>query len=341
MASAGELPRYRFAEIPPATVELSATDLRNDGSVLYTGFPARIYRSGSGFEYLPFNLGQTKFEGDSHGRFGWGPNIGSPEALATLRQPDGTLERILPMSGFRDTRFVTMNDNGVIVGDSADQDSHEWAFVYKNGVRTDLNPGGGYYEPQAVDVNDRGTVLFFNSGSIFAGTKDQSFFYRDGVYTGFGSVPGLGFEIMAQAINNRDDVLAGGKICYRNLDGSYAAVKPTIPSGFKNPVLEDLNDQGIAVGHAFSVAGGQSTYGFISDGASTRMLTDLLVGDTSGVTRASAYQFNSKGWMLGNYTRNGKTSTAIFIPVPEPATWLAMGVGLAAVMRRRRSRTRS
>jgi hypothetical protein len=109
------------------------------------------------------------------------------------------------------------------------------------------------------------------------------------------------------------------------------------PAGYANAMLQGVNNANTAVGRAWNV--GQVTYQATvwSATSGNRNLNDLIAAN-SGWQLQSAFSINDDGWIVGLGKLNGRESVFLAQPVPEPASLLFLGVGAAALLRRRANR---
>lgn len=81
-------------------------------------------------------------------------------------EPDGSITELGTLGGTR-TVASALNDRGQVVGSSqrGDGSNYDWhAFLWADGVMTDLGAVGSYFSSGAVDVNNSGQVVGSGSG---------------------------------------------------------------------------------------------------------------------------------------------------------------------------------
>ena len=88
--------------------------------------------------------------------------------------------------GGRWSRAAAVNDRGQVVGSSLTRSGEEHAFLWQDGVMTDLGTlRGKNYGTYAFAINDLGQVLGYSN--------DHAFLWQDGVMTDLGPLaPGRG-----------------------------------------------------------------------------------------------------------------------------------------------------
>ncbi len=176
-----------------------------------------------------------------------------------------------------------ISDNGQVVGSSGG-----YAFLYSNGVMTNLGTLPGTDYSSAMGVNDSGQVV----GYSLAGGEAHAFLYSNGVMTALPTLPGANVpgganENLAYGINNSGQVV-GWSI---TTDGATAQQlqmdnPPMHPFLYSNGVMTDLTPSTSQSSYATAVNASGQVVGY-SNGQvflySHGSLTDLGYGTASGI----------------------------------------------------------
>lgn len=149
-----------------------------------------------------------------------------------------------------DTRPRAINNRLQIVGKATDEEDRQRAFLWDDGVMTDLGTLGGSAS-FARDINERGEIV----GFAYTANDLNSYAVRwkNGQIESLGA---LGHWSEARAINNRGDVvgISGSPDSYPRAvlwrDGAVRRLDELIPagSGWWLYVANDVNDSGEIVG---------------------------------------------------------------------------------------------
>jgi probable HAF family extracellular repeat protein len=274
--------------------------------------------------------------------------------------------------GDRQTGAGALNRSGIAVGFANNENGSSRAALWdRGGVFRDLGTLGGAFS-SAADINERGWVA---GTSELANRETHGFLWRDGRMTDLGDLSSrhpftiakglnesgqiVGQEEMLDGptiawiwdeehglrritslsantadINDRGDVIGQyvptrGKLrAYRWRDGKLFQI------GTDQPVA--INNAGVIVGNAFDRGDGYGPIVWYSDRAERLIDRVLDLPSTHRLTRV--LDIDEDGRILAEAQRRDFTSVdpVLLTPVPEPATVLALTLGLAALARKRR-----
>jgi len=105
--------------------------------------------------------------------------------------------------GGKNCLVTGLSASGCVIGASHTSEGEQHAFLWKNGVMTDLGTLPGGKQSQANAINDREEIV----GSAQIETGDfHAFLWKNGVMTDLGLLP-RGNESVACALNNRGEVV--------------------------------------------------------------------------------------------------------------------------------------
>jgi probable HAF family extracellular repeat protein len=206
-------------------------------------------------------IGQSNAGSPVRAAFKWDPGSEEMTFLGIHDDPIFSCELSPPdFFGPIYSEAADINATGTIIGNSSTgfnwpDDNEKYAFLWENGVFTDLHPPGALWS-EAVDINNNGEVvvtLSFSRNSpcdIISGA-----FYWDGetftpvdstlvpVYQGLGGVLGASAEAVAINENGQAIVNAGDTVIFHDLNWDVIEIFNHLP-GASNTVAVDINDSG-------------------------------------------------------------------------------------------------
>lgn len=209
--------------------------------------------------------------------------------------------RALGTLGGDESYANAINERGEVVGVSRLAAGQDRAFLWRDGVMTDLGllgPGGSA-SSRAVAINERGQVV---GGSSFGPPPSyRGFLWQDGVMTDLGSLDGR--SSFAVDINERGQVIGrssaitGGLFSFLWANGVMTDLGTL---GGVNTEAVDLNDRGQVAGFTTTEHGIERAF-LWRDGA----LINIHPSDEASYSIASA--INERGQVAGSYSEAGRT----------------------------------
>ena len=185
----------------------------------------------------------------------------------TLRDLGG-----FPGSPNTDSYANAINNRGQVVGYASTASGQSHAFLFEDGVMTDLGTLGPFLggNLDALGINDRGQVVGLSTAPI----GEHAFLYRDGVMTDLGTLGQFsGASSIAYGINNRGQVVGVSdtadrfKHAFLFEDGVMADLG-TLPGG-NYSYANAINDRGQVVGWSDTAGGEAHAFLFDKGGWST------------------------------------------------------------------------
>jgi probable HAF family extracellular repeat protein len=220
-----------------------------------------------------------------------------------------------------------INKDGQIVG-SGTINSETHAFLYENGVVTDLGVAPDDSFSEAFGVNDSGDVVG-ESGSALGG---QAFLYTNGVMYKFGDSLNHSVHPNSEAMNLNDsgDVVAwssnptppqhpprGLAFLYDRDEVGEAKITPLdhLPGDLYSRA-RDVDESGLVVGWSRNDTGQSQEQQFSAvlwEDGQVKDLNDLIPAD-SGWKLTDAYSINESGQIVGSGFKDGQLRAFLLTP---------------------------
>lgn len=232
-------------------------------------------------------------------------------------------------------------DNGVMVGVQRDYNDRARAWRYRDGpgfeFLPELRPGDG---SEALHVNSSGMAAGQSWDFSNGGFDQQGVVWApDGTVSAIPRLPGA-FQMDCTDITESGWV-AGNAVGDGPIrswlrdpsDGSLFVVPHPERQDFGRYGLR-VNERLEGVGRAGDTGGERGFYW--SQATGSRWLQDLLAPEFQGYRIGTAWDINEDGQVLATALEGGQYVSVILNPVPEPSLLAGLGLGLAALARRRR-----
>ncbi len=220
-------------------------------------------------------------------------------------------ERILLGTlGGAESRAWAINDAGVVVGDSDDNNEVQHAFRWFNSM-VDIHPGIADDESYATDINTAGVIVGIER-------VNETIYWQaykwDGSVTPIGT---LGKENGAYAINDLSQI--SGYISYDNgpLTTFLWLPQPAygLPAGMNDLGVEAAGEFGFGLNDAGQVIGGGGGGAYLWQAGIQTYLSDLLPPN-SGWTLFGPTGINNKGQIVGQGLYQGQVHGYLLTPRP-------------------------
>ena len=214
-----------------------------------------------------------------------------------------------------------INNGGQVTGSARTVDGTSHAFIYSNGVMTDLRVPYGH-SSSGEDINDAGQI----AGTFASGANGTGGFLYDG--SSMVDLSALGAR-SAAGINNSGRVTGQtyGNTAYLYEGGMFISLGTL--GGSRSGGIE-VNDRGQVVGGS-NLAGDTIQHAFLFSEGQMYDLNDLLApGEPLGWTLSVAYGINEHGQIAGVGFHRGETRAFILNlqSVPEPSALALTGTAL-------------
>lgn len=230
--------------------------------------------------------------------------------------------------GYFQRQVRAFNDNLYGVG-SIHFEGSPLAYLYEAGsVRVGVLGG---FEARGLDINKDNFALVGDSRGGGSGTLH----YGNGttwtnVSSFFGELAGA-FSNGA-ALNDKGQIAYGRGIYSPNSSGGYDRVVAPLTGSGASFFATDINNHGWMIASPFN-----TPHHVLSNGVNSWELPEVIENLPAGSSQFRAEQINDNGWIVGTYKIGQDQHAFVLQPVPEPMSLLALGAGVAALMRRRRS----
>jgi probable HAF family extracellular repeat protein len=219
------------------------------------------------------------------------------EALKCAVFDHGVVSTLETLGG-SDCYVGGINDAGTIVGSAgvAGQAEATHAFVYRDGVMTDLGTYPGYDTSDAVGINNHGEIVGNSSNAI----HNKVFVYKNGQYRHI-PAPAGAVNIFAGGINEHGHVTGTLQLPTDHLHAFVYADGASVDLGTLGN-LPNGESAGIAINDRGQIAGWSSGIGFRSHAV---LVTDGRMKDLGTIpaddpfATSVATGIDHRGWVVG------------------------------------------
>lgn len=339
------LPQYTIIDLGVVTGTTSSQGIgvSPDGSqvvgrALGSTAPAFVWSAATGMVGLPNLAGRNFAVANDISAGGLIVGTSMTTAFGSGALPvawqDGVLTALPLPAGQTVGRAEAVNAAGVAAGSVGGGIAQRGALFTLEGATTiTAVTANGSWMTSAFGINDAGLAVGNgvdpNNAAVNVGLVYDS---ATGTMTSIGALPGangaLAFDISESGWVVGSSMLNQGSGMPFIWSAPTGMLAVPLPAGTSQGSLRGVNDAGWAVGTASSAY----AVPFVYDG-NTTVTIDSLVPAGSGwnfatTTSASAMAITNDGVIIGTATYGGQIHAYALMPVPEPATWATMGLGL-------------
>src|SRR4030067_514448 len=222
--------------------------------------------------------------------------------------------------GYVFSRALDINNSGEVVGYIQTNTQEDHAFLWSNGVMSDLGTLGGTLS-YAHAINDKGEVI----GEFWSGVNSKSFLYKDGVMNDLGTLGGT-TSSQAWDINKKGQIT--GSYDYAGYYKPFYGNSEIHAFLYSDGVINDLGTLGgpnswaydiNKFGHVVGMLGFPTGWGraFLYKDGEMKDLNSLVKLDTGWIL-SEATGINDFGQIVGLATVYGYGHAFLLSPVPTP-----------------------
>jgi probable HAF family extracellular repeat protein len=199
---------------------------------------------------------------------------------------------------------LDVNESGTVVGSAYTSTPFPTAFMFRDGVMTDLGTLGGL-SSAAWAVNNRGTIV---GSSVMPGNESlHAFIYENGTMRDLGAMGGK--YSWAFDINSRGTVVgrvepAGGGVAAFIYDGGSMRKLFDYAGG---SWAKAINERG-------SVVGSTDRGGFLFEDGKLTMLAEIPEVKAAGWGWLEPHSINDRGWIVGVGSHDMMSRSFLLVP---------------------------
>lgn len=221
------------------------------------------------------------------------------------------------LEGGNFSRAAATNDLGQVVGewgDYVDADPPTQAFIWEDGIMTNLGPDFPAIKSRVGDINNSSQITG-QSGADF--NFATAFIWEDGNVLDLGPVPG-GSASVGRAINDRGDVAGQGSgIGFYYRDGQM--VDLGLVPGSTRCHVTDMNNSGEVLGYCEEYPNGPGRWAYVWRNGTMSVLEDCVPPELN-LELKSTYGINNAGQITATGQMGLESVSVLLTPInPRPA----------------------
>lgn len=186
------------------------------------------------------------------------------------------------------SRYICINNNGIVAGNYLPYPGVMHGFIYKNGHHVDLGSLHGFMSSRVLGINDKNQVVGYCEDPTSGPPRLQAFLWSDGKMRAVNTTP-PDTNITAVSINNKGQVLLRSRT-----DGYLWDNGKTTDLHVEGAIT--LTDDGLILGTSakYHVGGGVG-YAYFCN----KSQKPVDIGTLSGGWRSTAQGINDRGQVVG------------------------------------------